>query len=144
MATASQDVARFGKSRQTRLEQFLDLPHGIFSHDPFERVFTRLNLQPFHPCRQSWTQAVSRFTQGAVVSLDGTTVNASFDWASELSPFHMVSAWGSQNGGLVRGQLKTHHKSKGITAIAARLELLARSASVPTLSYWDKRVKIDR
>ena len=57
-----------------------------------------------------------------MVSLDGKTVKASVDRATELAPVHVVSAWCSQNGGLVMGLLKTHGKSYELTAIA---ELMA-------------------
>ena len=128
-----QDMELFGKSKQGWLEQFLDLPNGIPSHDTFGRVFARLAPEPFHQCFLSWTQAVSKLTQGAVVSLDGKTVRASFDRATELSPVHVVSAWCSQNGGLVMGQLKTHSKSNEITAIPELLKLLAIKGCLVTL-----------
>ena len=127
-----QDMELFGKSKQAWLQQFLDLPNGIPSHDTFGRVFARLNPKRFHQCFLSWTQAVSKLTQGAVVSLDGKTVKASFDRATELSPVHVVSAWCSQNGGLVMGQLKTHSKSNEITAIPELLKLLAIKGCIVT------------
>ena len=122
----------FGKSKQAWLQQLLDLPNGIPSHDTFGRVFARLNPKHFHQCFLSWTQAVSKLTQGAMVSLDGKTVRASFDRATELSPVHVVSAWCSQNGGLVMGQLKTHSKSNEITAIPELLKLLAIKGCIVT------------
>ena len=128
-----QDMQLFGKSKQGWLEQLLDLPNGIPSHDTFGRVFARLNPKRFHQCFLSWTQAVSKLTQGAVVSLDGKTVKASFDRATELSPVHVVSAWCSQNGGLVMGQLKTHSKSNEITAIPELLKLLAIKGCIVTI-----------
>ena len=123
----------FGKSKQAWLQQFLDLPNGIPSHDTFGRVFARLNPKHFHQCFLSWTQAVSKLTQGAVVSLDGKTVKASLDRATELSPVHVVSAWCSQNGGLVMGQLKAHSKSNEITAIPELLKLLAIKGCIVTI-----------
>ena len=136
-----QDMELFGISKQAWLEQILDLPNGIPSHDTFGRVLARLNPKRFHQCFLSWTQAVSEFTQGAMVSLDGKTVKASFDRATELSPVHVVSAWCSQNGGLVMGQLRacpgldpgTHSKSNEITAIPELLELLAIKGCIVTI-----------
>ena len=128
-----QDMELFGKSKQAWLAQFLDLPNGIPSHDTFGRVFARLAPEPFHQCFLSWTQAVSKLTQGAVVSLDGKTVRASFDRATELSPVHVVSAWCSQNGGLVMGQLRTQSKSNEITAIPELLKLLAIKGCIVTI-----------
>src|SRR5262249_16040779 len=76
-----QDMELFGKSKRAWLQTFLALPHGIPSHDTFVRVFARLNPRRFHQCFLSWTQAVAQLTQGALVSLDGKTVKASFNRA---------------------------------------------------------------
>src|SRR6516225_7978920 len=70
-----QDMELFGKSKRAWLQTFLTLPHGIPSHDTFGRVFARLNPQRFQACFLSWTQAVAQLMQGALVSLDGKTVD---------------------------------------------------------------------
>jgi DDE_Tnp_1-associated len=106
-----QDMELFGKSKQAWLQTFLALPHGIPSHDTFGRVFARLNPKRFQECFLAWTQAVAQLTHGALISLDGKTVQASFDRATAASPLHLVSAWCSENGGLVMGQTKTDSKS---------------------------------
>src|SRR5215472_2418818 len=128
-----QDMALFGKSKQAWLHTFLALPHGIPSHDTFGRVFARLNPQRFQECFLAWTRAVAQLTQGALVSLDGKTVKASFDRATASSPLHMVSAWCSEQGGLVMGQIKTDQKSNEITAIPALLHLLAIKGCIVTM-----------
>ncbi len=137
-----QDMELFGKSKREWLEQFLDLPHGIPSHDTFGRVFARLDPKQFHKCFLSWTQSVSELTEGTVVSLDGKTVRASFDRATDLSPAHVVSAWCSQNGGLVLGQLKTEDKSNEITAIPELLQLLAIKGCIVTIDAMGCQTKI--
>ena len=118
-----QDMELFGKSKRAWLQTFLALPHGIPSHDTFGRVFARLNPKRFQECFLAWTQAVAQLTQGALVSLDGKTVRASFDRATASSPLHMLSAWCSEQGGLVFGQSKTEEKSNEITAIPDLLQL---------------------
>ena len=128
-----QDMELFGKSKRQWLQTFLALPHGIPSHDTFGRVFARLNPTRFQECFLSWTRAVAALTQGTLVSLDGQTVRASFDRATAASPLHMVSAWCSQNGGLVLGQLKTDSKSNEITAIPELLQLLAIKGCIVTM-----------
>jgi len=127
-----QDMALFGKSKRAWLQTFLALPHGIPSHDTFGRVFARLNPQRFQQCFLSWSQAVAQLTQGALVSLDGKTVRASFDRATASSPLHMLSAWCSEQGGLVIGQIKTEAKSNEITAIPDLLQLLAIKGCIVT------------
>jgi len=128
-----QDMELFGKSKRPWLQTFLALPHGIPSHDTFGRVFARLNPTRFQECFLSWTRTVAALTQGTLVSLDGKTVRASFDRATAASPLHMVSAWCSQNGGLVMGQLKTDSKSNEITAIPELLQLLAIKGCIVTM-----------
>jgi predicted transposase YbfD/YdcC len=128
-----QDMELFGKSKHAWLQTFLALPHGIPSHDTFGRVFARLNPRRFQECFLSWTQAVARLTQGTLVSLDGKTVKASFDRATAASPFHMLSAWCSDNGGLVIGQTRTDSKSNEITAIPDLLQLLALQGCIVTI-----------
>ena len=128
-----QDMALFGKSKQAWLQTFLALPRGIPSHDTFGRVFARLNPQRFQQCFLSWTQAVAQLTQGALVSLDGKTMRASFDRATASSPSHMLSAWCSDQGGLVIGQIKTEAKSNEITAIPDLLQLLALQGCIVTI-----------
>jgi predicted transposase YbfD/YdcC len=128
-----QDMELFGKSKRAWLQTFLALPHGIPSHDTFGRVFARLNPQRFQECFLSWTQAVAQLTQGALVSLDGKTVRASFDRATASSPLHMLSAWCSDHGGLVVGHIKTETKSNEITAIPELLQLLAIKGCIVTI-----------
>ena len=128
-----QDMELFGKSKYAWLRTFLALPHGIPSHDTFGRVFARLDPQRFRQCFLSWTQAVAQLTQGALVSLEGKTVKASFDRATASSPLHMLSAWCSDHGGLVVGQLKTDSKSNEITAIPDLLHLLAIKGCIVTI-----------
>ena len=128
-----QDMELFGKSKRAWLQTFLVLPNGIPSHDTFGRVFARLNPERFHQCFLSWTRAVAQLTQGTLSSLDGKTVKASFDRATALSPLHMLSAWCSDNGGLVVGQIKTETKSNEITAIPELLHLLAIQGCIVTI-----------
>src|SRR5919206_1077379 len=128
-----QDMELFGKSKRAWLQTFLALPHGIPSHDTFGRVFARLHPQRFQACFLSWTRAVAQLTQGTLISLDGKTVKASFARATASSPLHMLSAWCSEQGGLVIGQIKTEQKSNEITAIPDLLHLLAIKGCIVTI-----------
>jgi predicted transposase YbfD/YdcC len=55
-----QDIETFGRRRRAWLERFLELPHGIPSHDTFERVFDRLNPQAFQACFRDWAWATAQ------------------------------------------------------------------------------------
>ena len=41
------DVERFGKARLDWFRQYIELPHGVPSHDTFGRVFARLDTGEF-------------------------------------------------------------------------------------------------
>ena len=139
-----QDMELFGKSTRTWLQTFLALPHGIPSHDTFGRVFARLHPQRFQECFLAWTPAVAQLTPGALISLDGKTVKASFDRATASSPLPMLSAWCSDNGGLVVGQIKTDSKSKEITAMPELLQLLAIKGCIVTIEAMGCQTAIAR
>jgi predicted transposase YbfD/YdcC len=139
-----QDMELFGKSKHAWLQTFLALPHGIPSHDTFGRVFARLHPQRFQECFLAWTQAIAQLTQGTLISLDGKTVKASFDRATASSPLHLLSAWCSENGGLVLGQIKTEPKSNEITAIPALLQLLALKGCIVTIDAMGCQTAIAR
>ena len=100
------EVETFGKARQAWLESFLDLPHGIPSHDTFGRVFAGLSRHQFQRCFASWIQAVFTVTSGQVIAIDGKTLRRSYDWRSNKATIHRVSAWSNANR-LVLGQVKT-------------------------------------
>jgi predicted transposase YbfD/YdcC len=136
------DMELFGQSQRSWLQTFLALPHGIPSHDTFGRVFARLNPQRFRECFLSWTRAMAQLTQGTLISLDGKTVKASFDRATASSPLHMLSAWCSEQGGLVIGQIKTEQKSNEITAIPDLLHLLAIKGCIVTIDAMGCQTQI--
>ena len=44
------DMEEWAKTKEGWLRTFLELPHGIPSHDTFERVFHRLDPKELHAC----------------------------------------------------------------------------------------------
>jgi hypothetical protein len=86
------DMEVFGRAKRPFLRQFLDLKHGIPSHDTFSRVFRQLDPKPFQLC---FVHFMERFAQSldGVIAVDGKTLRGSFDRASGQSPLHMVHAW---------------------------------------------------
>ena len=117
------EIEAFGNARYEWLQGFLELPHGIPSHDTFGRVFARVSAVALQRCFASWIQAVFTVTQGQVIAIDGTTLRRSYDRGSGKAAIHMVSAWANANR-LVLGQVKTDDKSNEITAIPELLQLL--------------------
>jgi predicted transposase YbfD/YdcC len=126
------DVEAFGKSKKGWLSQFLDLKHGIPSHDTIGRVFAHLDPEQFQTCFLSWVQAVFEVTNGQVIAIDGKKLRRSYDKTLGKAAIHMVSAWATANE-LVLGQMKVDNKSNEITAIPDLLALLDISGCIVTI-----------
>jgi predicted transposase YbfD/YdcC len=126
------EVEAFGKAKRRWFEKFLELPHGIPSHDTFGRVFAALDTGAFLGCLQSWLASLSLALNGEVIAIDGKTVRASLDRAAGKSPLHLVSAWATKNR-LVLGQVATAEDSNEITAIPKLLSMLELLGAVVTL-----------
>jgi hypothetical protein len=54
------DVESFGKAKQAWLQTFLELPHGIPSHDTFGRFFAALDAEAFQAAFMRWVEGVFR------------------------------------------------------------------------------------
>ena len=126
------DIERFGKAKLEFFRRFLDLPHGIPSHDTFGRVFARLDPAALLTCIQNWLAAFRSAVDRELVAIDGKTMRGSFDSAAGQNPLHVVSAWASE-ARLVLGQIAVDSKSNEITAIPLLLELLALQGCIVTI-----------
>jgi predicted transposase YbfD/YdcC len=125
-------VETFGQAKQEWFARFLDLAHGIPSHDTFGRVFAMVSPEALQTCFLRWIQAVAQVTDGQVVAIDGKTLRRSYDRRSAKAAIHMVSAWATHNR-VVLGQLKTEEKSNEITAIPELLKVLDVSGCIVTI-----------
>lgn len=70
-------VETFGKAKREWFTRFLDLAHGIPSHETFGGVFAVLSPEALPACFLSWIQAVAQVTAGQVVAIDGKTLRHS-------------------------------------------------------------------
>lgn len=126
------DIQHFGERKKAWLQQFLELPNGIPSHDTFGRVFSRLNAEQFQACFLEWVKAVNQVTRGQVVAIDGKQVRRSMDSYRGKGAIYMVSAWAEENR-IVLGQRKVADKSNEITAIPELLDLLEVAGCIVTI-----------
>jgi predicted transposase YbfD/YdcC len=125
-----QEIETFGRKRRDWLGRFLELPHGIPSHDTFERVFDRLDPRAFQACFREWVQAVQQALRIRHVAIDGKTLRGS--GCAKLGALHLVSAWATAQR-LSLGQVAVDAKSNEITAIPALLDLLDLHGAVLTI-----------
>jgi predicted transposase YbfD/YdcC len=126
------DVETFGEAKQDWLSRFLELPHGIPSHDTFGRVFGSLDANVFRDCFVDWVAAIGNLMDREVVAIDGKTLRRSYDGAIGKKAIELVSAWASDSR-LVLGHEKVDEDSNEITAIPPLLDLLALNGCIVTV-----------
>jgi predicted transposase YbfD/YdcC len=128
-----EDIEDFAIERESWFKTFLELPHGIPSHDRIRAVFIHLDPVEFESCFRNWVGSLIKTGCGTdFVSIDGKTSRGSFDNEKNINPIHIVSAWAHGNN-LVLGQVKTSEKSNEITAIPELIKTLNLKGSVVTI-----------
>jgi predicted transposase YbfD/YdcC len=135
------DVALFGRSKFKWFKTFLELPHGIPSHDTFGRVFSRINPEEFEGSFLDWVKAIQKLTKGEVIAIDGKQLHGSQDKGNGQSAIDMVSAWATANE-LVLGQVKVDDKSNEIPAIPKLLHLLDITGCLVTIDAIGTQTEI--
>lgn len=125
------DVEEFGKTKRAWLETFLDLPHGIPSHDTFGRVFARIDPEQFQHGFLQWVQARQQ-VRGSRIAIDGKTHRGSHDRPTGKAALHLVSAWAAENR-MVLGQVAVADTSNESTAIPLLLDMLDRTGNTVTI-----------
>lgn len=124
------DMEIFGKAKLDWLKTFLELPHGIPSHDTFNRCFSAIDPHAFLDCFIEWVQGICPALKDETVAIDGKALRRALN-AGESIPY-IVSAWASDNG-LVLGQVKVKDKSNEITAIPELLHALHLKGCIVTI-----------
>ena len=120
------DVETFGKAKLSFLRTFMDLEHGVPSHDTFGRVFAALDPDAFEACFERWMLQLRGQQQGQkLVAIDGKSIRRSFEHAWDASGMaHLVSAFAAENK-LVLAQLATDGKGQELAAMKQLIGLLA-------------------
>jgi predicted transposase YbfD/YdcC len=128
------EVESFGHAKEKWLRSFLELPHGIPSHDTIGDLFSRLDPEQFRACFLDWVKVTfDLITEiGDIVALDGKAVRRSHDSRLGKKAIHMVNAWASK-ASLVLAQVKVDDKSNEITALPTLLDMLELSGCIVTI-----------
>ena len=126
------EMEDFGTKKRDWLSKFLDLKHGIPSHDTFNGVFARLKPQLFERCLLNWITSLWEITDGQIIPIDGKTLRGSYDTGDSKAAVHMVSAWAQANH-LSLGSVVVDEKSNEIPAIPKLLDLIDVSGALVTI-----------
>lgn len=135
------EIERFGLAKAEWLQRFLDLEHGIPSHDTFGRVFRWLDETAFQEAFLKWTQSLCQISQGEIIALDGKKLRGSEEKSAKRPGIWMVSAWAKENR-LVLGQKKVSEKSNEITAIPELLSRLDVTGAVVTVDALNSQTHL--
>jgi len=137
------DMEDYGQAKEDWLRRRLglELPHGIPSHDTFNRLFSRLDPAAFEACFVTWTQQLHQATEGEILAIDGKSVRRSFDTATGQGALHLVSVWAAQ-ARLVLAQQAVEQKSNEMTAVPLLLEMLDLQGCVVTADALNSQKNI--
>lgn len=133
-------IEEYGKSKIKWFRRFLDLRHGIPSHDTFNDVLNRINPTEFSSAFTQWVTQISQHKEG-VIALDGKVMRRTLDKVSGMPATHLVSAWSVENN-FCLGQVKVADKSNEVTAIPILLELIDIQGATITTDAMGCQYKI--
>jgi DDE_Tnp_1-associated len=83
----------YGNSKLEWLQQFLELPNGIQSHDTFARVFARIEPLEFEQCFCNWVKEIAQLLP---TEIDGKTLKHSGSKGIGKKAIHLVHAWATE------------------------------------------------
>lgn len=109
------------------LSEYFDFPHGVPSHDTYQRLWDAIAPSQFQACFSDFIASLEKVTSD-IISLDGKTIRNS----GKEKAVHIVSAW-CHNNQMVFGQRKVDSKSNEITAIPEVLKMLDLENKVVTI-----------
>jgi len=127
-----ESIEQWGNHRVEWLRQFIEVEHGIPSHDTISRVFAALDSAVFQQCFIRWMNSLVPNLAGQTVAIDGKTARGSHQRRCGKQAIHLVSAFVCGHG-LTLGQVKTQEKSNEITAIPELVEALELKGSIVTV-----------
>ena len=79
------EIEDFGEEKESWFKEFLNLKHGIPSHDTFRRLFMILDPLVFSEVFYNWVFSVNKLLmKNDHICFDGKTLRRSFDGAKKL------------------------------------------------------------
>lgn len=140
-------VEAYGRRKEQWLKTFLELPHGIPSHDTFNDLFSRLKPEPFEKCFMEWMGELVQASGGRLIAIDGKSLRRSFEHGWDKSGMaHIVSAFLSANR-MVFAQVNTEgkgHELGGVEKLLAILDLRGAIVTIDALGCNRRIVELIR
>ena len=128
-AETFEDIALYGRCKESWLRGFLELPGGIPSHDTFRRVLMLVDPDAFERCFLAWVRGAFWPDHDAAaaagpeqVAVDGKVVRHSFDRRQGRSPLHLISAYATGRGLVLAQRAVAEGKGGEPSALPALLD----------------------
>jgi len=122
----------FAVTNEKFLRKYLELPHGIPSHDTIQRVFATVSPDYLQEFRKRWDQVMSGNTRNRIkklLGIDGKTQRGNATSTQKAN--HIVSA--VDDRGFCLGEVLTDEKSNEITAIPELLRVINIKGHIVTI-----------
>jgi len=128
------EMQAYAQAKQEFFARFLRLPHGIPSHDTFNRVLSLLSPRALEECLVRWLRELHKLQdlKGEVVAIDGKALRRTIARSTGRARLHLVSAWATSHG-LTLGQEAVAEKSNEITAIPTLIRRLDLEGATVTI-----------
>ncbi len=127
-----EDMVVFGNQRKEWLEEFLELPNGIPSHDTFNRCLQIVDPEALTEIMQEDGAILLESLKGKLINFDGKKIKGVFPKSKGNKGLYNLNAWVSENGVCI-GQVMVDDKSNEITAIPKLLSQLEIEGSTVSI-----------
>lgn len=122
----------FAEEREEWLRKKIELPHGIPSHDTFNRVFQLIDPEVLGRFLEEEGAALLAQVDGYVINIDGKKIRGVSPHSRGNSGLYVLSAWVGEYGMCI-GQRKVEDKSNEITAIPQVLSEIQLAGNMVTI-----------
>jgi hypothetical protein len=122
----------FGQTKDHLLPEFFSLPHGIPSHDTFNRVFQLIEPEILQKCLQAYGKDIVALLAEKQICIDGKKLKGVSPRSRGNQGFYLVNAWVSENRVCI-GQAKVKDKENEIIAIPQVLEQIDIKEAIVTI-----------
>lgn len=136
-----EDMVEFGHQRTDWLEEILELPNGIPSHDTFNRVLQMVDPEELTTCLGEDASILIESVKGKLISFDGKKMRGVSPTSRGNSGLYILSAWVNENR-ICIGQEKVQDKSNEITAIPDLIDALDLEGSTVSIDAIGCQVDI--
>ena len=135
------DMVEFGKQRESWLRQIIELPHGIPSHDTFNRVFQIIDPSALQECLAADGSVLLEHVKGQLINLDGKKLRGHSPRSKGAKGLYILNAWAGEQG-ICLGQEQVDDKSNEIKAIPKILDQVNVSGQIVTIDAMGCQTEI--